>query len=130
MSGIALVPVFPGITIPGTGMGTAECGGTPGPGPARTTAARCAGVHGGHQLGRAIAKYTRGILHGAAPDVDKRGGFVARLARRHLTKGQQAMVVAKALLVSNNTQEQAAFCLSRAASSYITLARAPDMRPI
>jgi ParB/RepB/Spo0J family partition protein len=55
----------------------------------------------------------------------------ANIARRHLSKGQQAMAVAKALLLSNKTQTQAAkqtqVSQTRIAQASIVLQYAPDL---
>lgn len=66
-------------------------------------------------------------------DGDDPDGYAlsVNIARRHLTKGQQAMVVARALLVSNNSQESAANSAglkqSRIAYAVTVRDHAPDL---
>lgn len=66
-------------------------------------------------------------------DGDDPDGYAlaVNIARRHLTKGQQAMIAARALLVSNSTQESAANSVgvirSRVAQAVTVRDHAPDM---
>jgi ParB/RepB/Spo0J family partition protein len=66
-------------------------------------------------------------------DGDDPDGYAlaVNIARRHLTKGQQAMVAARALLVSNTTQQSAANSLgvnrTRVAQAVTVRDHAPDM---